>query len=110
MSIEVGNTVTSIGIYAFNGCSSLTNITIPKAITSIGVCTFYGCESLESIYYHGTEREWGAITIGNSNTHLIDATIYYYSETEPALNADGISYDGNYWYYDENGIIAIWGS
>ena len=108
MSIEIGNTVTSVGIYAFNGCSSLTNITIPKAITSIGIRAFYDCESLESIYYHGTVSEWDAITIGSSNTYLTNATIYYYSENEPTINADGTAYNGNYWHFDENGEIVVW--
>ena len=36
------------------------------------------------------------------------ATIYYYSENEPALTEDGTAYDGNFWHYDENGEIVVW--
>ena len=43
------HTVTSIGNYAFDGCSSLKNITIPDSVTSIGGSAFYGCSSLTSI-------------------------------------------------------------
>ena len=38
-----------IGDYAFESCSSLTSITIPKSVTSIGYGVFYDCSSLTSI-------------------------------------------------------------
>ena len=41
--------VTSIGVWAFCGCRSLTSITIPKGMTSIGDWAFCWCESLTSI-------------------------------------------------------------
>ncbi len=45
----IGNSVTSIGNYAFYECSSLTSITIPESVTSIGDCAFIYCTSLTSI-------------------------------------------------------------
>ena len=35
--------VISIGNYAFNGCSSLTGITIPNSVISIGEAAFSSC-------------------------------------------------------------------
>ena len=42
----IPNSVTSIGDYAFYGCSKLTSITIPNNVTSIGGSAFEECNSL----------------------------------------------------------------
>jgi hypothetical protein len=44
-----GMPVTSIGEYAFNGCTGLTSVVIPDSVTSIGDQAFFGCTGLTSI-------------------------------------------------------------
>ena len=44
--------VTSIGDYAFSGCSGLTSVTIGNSVTSIGDRAFYGCTRLTSPVYN----------------------------------------------------------
>ena len=41
--------VTTIGSYAFYGCTDLESVTIPSSVTLIGTYAFYGCPNLKSI-------------------------------------------------------------
>ena len=60
----IPNSVTSIGNFAFSGCSSLTGIQIPNSVTSIGDSAFAWCESLTSV------------VIGKSVTSIGDRAFY----------------------------------
>ncbi|MBR3951006.1 MAG: leucine-rich repeat domain-containing protein [Bacteroidaceae bacterium] len=57
--------VTSIGFYAFGGCSGLHEVTIPNSVTSISNNAFRGCTGLTSI------------SIPNSVTEIGDNALYY---------------------------------
>ena len=49
--VTIGNSVTSIGNYAFSGCTSLTSITLPNSVMSIGNSAFSSCSGLTSITF-----------------------------------------------------------
>ena len=106
-SVTIGNSVTSIGNNTFRGCSGLTSVTIGSGVTSIGESAFEGCSGLKTVYYKGTAEQWGNITIDSWNSELTGAARYYYSESEPSLNAEGTAYDGNYWHYDTDGVTPV---
>ena len=48
-SVTIPESVTSIGEYAFCGCTSLTSVTIPESVTSIGEYAFCDCTNLTSV-------------------------------------------------------------
>ena len=56
----IPNSVTSIGNYAFEYCSSLTSITIPNSVTSIGGEAFAYCTGLISITIPNSVMNIGA--------------------------------------------------
>ncbi len=103
-STHEGLPVTAIGENAFNGNTDITYVLIDRAITSIGESAFNDCKSLKNVYYNGTKEKWETLcsSIGVSNDYLIDAKVYYFSETEPA--------DGFFWHYDTDGKTPVsWG-
>ena len=58
-SYTIPDGVTTIGGYAFSGCSSLTSITIPDSVTKIAGSAFYNCSSLTSITIPDSVTEIG---------------------------------------------------
>ena len=83
-SIEIPNSVTSIGDFAFGACRNLTSISLPNSVTTIGEGAFYNCTGLTSI------------TIPNSVTSIgkdaFSNTAWYNKQP------DGLVYAGNVAY------------
>ena len=73
-SATIGNSVTSIGDYAFRDCTSLTSATIGDSVTSIGDYAFYICTSLKSIEIPDSVTSIGDLAFWRC-TSLTSATI-----------------------------------
>ena len=97
---SLGESVEQIGEFAFMDCTELSEIVIQIKVASIAYSAFDNCSKLETVYYTGTAEDWDKILIENYNAELVEATRYYYSETEPAD-------DGNFWHYVED-VPAKW--
>ncbi len=70
-SMTIPNSVTTIGYSAFSGCSGLTSVTIPNSVTSIGFSAFYGCSGLADVYSHITNPS--VISMGSNVFYLYTA-------------------------------------
>ena len=48
--------LSKIGMYAFNGCSSIESVIVPDSITTVDVSAFRGCSSLENVEFYGNNN------------------------------------------------------
>ena len=87
--IVIPEGITRVEKRTFYGCTRLTKVTIPQSVTAIGDYAFSGCTGLTDVYYSGTR--WDAVTIGNYNVPLTDATLHI-----PDACADGHTYGNDF--------------
>ena len=135
-SVYQGGVVTSIGSYAFSGCSGLTSITIPDSVISIGEWAFYNCSGLTSITipdsvtsvgsdafsgYVNLEKvtvddlsSWIEIDFGNATANPLnyDETDFYVKDEKYELGAEliipeGTDRIGSYVFNGYTGLTKI---
>ena len=82
-SVTIGNSVTSIGVYAFYNCRRCTNITIPDSVTAIGFAAFEDCSSLTSV------------TIGNSAISIGISAFEYCSSLTSITIPNSVTFIGS---------------
>lgn len=105
-SINIPSLVQEIGTYAFSLCSSLQNISLPNSLKSIAMAAFLVCTMLKDVYYRGTEEEWKATTIKESNNESLFHATMHYSED---ILFSGICGENLAWTLDDFGILTISG-
>ncbi len=107
-TVILGHSINSIATNMFNNCKSIEEVVLYENIKSIGTGAFANCDSLQSVFYRGNADQWQNITVGRDCQSLMSAQIYYYSQQEPQLSDDGLSYNGNYWHSDDSGLPVVW--
>ena len=62
--------VETIGVFAFANCTNLMRVLLPTSVNSIFYAAFSNCICLEEIYYAGTADQWSEIIFAGENTFL----------------------------------------
>ena len=124
----IPNSVTTIGGYAFTGCSSLTSLTIPGSVTEIEAGTFSGCSGLADIKVAAgnsvydsrdncngiVEKKTNTLIAGCKNTIIPNSvtTIEEYAffgcyDLTSITIPEGVSYIGDYAFGGCSGLTSI---
>ena len=94
-TVKLGNSLTSIGEYAFYNCSGLTSVTIGNSVVSIGNSAFDGCSELTSI------------TIPNSVTSIGEWAFSYCSKLTSVTIPDSVESIGRYAFGGCYGLTSV---
>ena len=125
----IPDSVTSIGDYAFKGCTSLTSATIPDSVASIGDSAFYSCTSLTNVTIPNSVTSIGdwaffnctsltSIIIPNSVTSIGDSAFENCTSLTSIIIPNSVTSIGSSAFYncksltkvDYNGTVSQWKS
>ena len=95
ISIEIPNSVTTIGEYAFEYCTALTNVSIPNGVTKIAKWAFGGCSALASI------------EIPNSVTTIDESAFYACSALTSIEIPNSVTEIGRYAFRGCSALVSI---
>ena len=88
-SVDIPNSVTSIGNSAFSNCSRLTSVTIPNSVTYIQDEAFAKCSNLENVYCYAENLFYIGVDIFKESyikyatLHVPSSAISYYQNCYP---------------------------
>ena len=108
-NLEIPDSVTNIGSYAFYGCSSLTSVSIPDSVTSIDRYAFEGCTSLSKVCITDLEA-WCEIDFGYSTSNPLYYAKNLYLNGALVTNLkihDSVTSIGRYVFYRCTSLASV---
>ncbi len=96
--VVIASGVTSIGDYAFYGCTNLTKVSVATSVTTVGASAFEGCTSLTSVVISTEVETIGERAYGyaiDETEPMEDFVIYGSADSaaETYANNNGISFE-----------------
>ena len=61
---------------ALSKCDQIATAILPSTATSIGEYAFFGCTGLSAAHYSGTPEQWAKVSIGSNNDCLTNCVIF----------------------------------
>lgn len=118
-SYSIPNSVTSIGMLAFEHCRSLTSVTISDSVTSIGDDAFYDCASLSSITIPDSVIRIGdnafmectsltSVVIGDNVTSIGEHAFDYCDSLTSVTIPESVTSIGRLAFYGCTSLTGIW--
>ena len=108
-SLVIPDGVTSIGSYAFCGCSRLTSVTIPSSVTRVGASAFTDCYRLEAVRISDLSA-WCAISFSNAESNPLCCAHRLFLNGEEIVNLvipDGVTSVGNDAFSGCSGLTSV---
>ena len=107
--MTIPDSVTSIGDYAFNGCSGLKSVTIGNSVTSIGYSAFNYCDNLTSVCITDLAK-WCGISFNTDWSNPLFYAHNLYLNGEKVVNLtipDGVTSIGNYAFIGCSDLTSV---
>ncbi len=120
--LNIPNSVTSIGKYAFYGCSSLISVNIPNSVSSIGNYAFQGSTALQTLNFNAVScadfsstasyhpfynLNITAIAIGDSVRKIPAYFAYGMTKLSCIYIPNSVTTIGNYAFYNCSGLKKL---
>ncbi len=109
----IGDSVTTIGSFAFYNCKGLTSVTIPNSVTTIGDYAFDGCSGLTSPVYNANCFAYmppsyqGAYTIPNGIKQIAGSVFYNCKGLTSVTIPNSVTTIGSFAFDNCSGLTSV---